>query len=40
MSSLFIIASTLIMQLDRGPQIFGLSAFGLTGYLIAAVLGL
>ena len=35
-----IIASTLIMQLDRSPHIFGLPAFGLIGYLIAAVLGL
>lgn len=34
-----IIASSLIMQLNRGPQLFGLSAFGLIGYLIAAILG-
>lgn len=34
-----IIASSLIMQLNRGPRLFGLSAFGLIGYLIAAILG-
>ncbi len=35
-----IIASSLIIQFNQGPLIFGLSAFGLTGYVIAAVLGL
>jgi len=35
-----IIASSLIIQLNKGPLIFGLSAFGLIGYVIAAFLGL
>lgn len=35
-----IIGSSLVMQLDRGPMIFGFSVFGLGGYLIAALLGL
>ena len=35
-----IIASSLIIQLNKGPLIFGLSAFGLIGYIIAAFLGL
>ncbi|MBN2030855.1 ubiquinone biosynthesis protein UbiB [bacterium] len=35
-----IIASSLIIQFNQGPLIFGLSAFGLIGYVIAAVLGL
>jgi ubiquinone biosynthesis protein len=35
-----IIASSLIIQINRGPMLFGLSAFGLTGYLFAGLLGL
>jgi ubiquinone biosynthesis protein len=35
-----IVASSLIIQLNRGPLFFGLSAFGLTGYLFAGMLGL
>jgi len=35
-----IIASSLIIQLNKGPFILGLSAFGLIGYVIAAFLGL
>jgi ubiquinone biosynthesis protein len=35
-----IVASSLIIQINRGPMIFGLSAFGLTGYLLAGLLGL
>jgi len=34
-----IISSSLIIQLNLGPKIFGLSAFGLLGYLTAAFLG-
>jgi len=35
-----IIASSMIIQLNKGPLIFRLSAFGLIGYVIAAFLGL
>ncbi len=35
-----IIASSLIIMLNRGPMLFGLSAFGLVGYLFAGILGL
>ncbi len=35
-----IIGSSLIMQTNSGPQIFGLPALGLFGYTIAAALGL
>jgi ubiquinone biosynthesis protein len=35
-----IVASSLIIQLNRGPMLFGLSAFGLVGYLLAGVFGL
>ena len=35
-----IIGSSFIIQIERGPKLFGIPAFGLVGYLIAAVLGL
>ena len=35
-----IIGSSLIVQIDKGPHIFGFPAFGIFGYLIAAILGL
>lgn len=35
-----VIASSLIIQLNMGPLVLGLSVFGLTGFLIAAFLGL
>jgi ubiquinone biosynthesis protein len=35
-----IVASSLIIQLNRGPMFFGLPAFGLTGYVLAGILGL
>lgn len=35
-----IIGSSLIMQTDTGPQLFGFPALGLLGYAIAAALGL
>jgi len=35
-----IIGSSIIVFFDKGLQFFGLSAFGLIGYLIAAILGL
>jgi len=35
-----IVGSSLVMQLDRGPMLFGFSIFGILGYLTAAVLGL
>jgi ubiquinone biosynthesis protein len=35
-----IIASSFIIMINRGPMLFGLSAFGLVGYLFAGVLGL
>jgi ubiquinone biosynthesis protein len=35
-----IVASSLIIQIDRGPALFGMSAFGLTGYLLAGLFGL
>jgi ubiquinone biosynthesis protein len=35
-----IVASSLIIQINRGPTFFGLSAFGLTGYVLAGLLGL
>jgi len=35
-----IVGSSLVMQLDRGPMLFGFSIFGIIGYLFAAVLGL
>jgi ubiquinone biosynthesis protein len=35
-----IIGSSLIMQTESGPQIFGIPALGLLGYTIAAGLGL
>jgi ubiquinone biosynthesis protein len=35
-----IIGSSLIMQTEKGPQIFGFPALGVLGYLIAAFLGL
>jgi len=35
-----IVASSLIIQINRGPAFFGLSAFGLTGYVMAGFLGL
>lgn len=35
-----IIGSSLIIQLDKGPYIFGLPVIGMLGYLIAAILGL
>ena len=35
-----IVASSLIIQINLGPTFFGLSAFGLTGYVLAGLLGL
>ncbi len=35
-----IVGSSFVLQLDRGPMIFGFSAFGLAGFLIAGLLGL
>jgi ubiquinone biosynthesis protein len=35
-----IVGSSLIMQIDKGPMVFGFPALGLIGYSIAAVLGL
>lgn len=35
-----IIGSSIIIFSDKGPFVFGLSVFGLIGYLIAAILGL
>lgn len=35
-----IVGSSLVMQLDRGPMLFGFSIFGVLGYLIAGILGL
>jgi ubiquinone biosynthesis protein len=35
-----IIGSSLVMQLEGGPTVYGLPALGLIGYLIAGVLGL
>ncbi len=35
-----IVGSSLIIQLQRGPMVFGFSALGLIGYLIAGLLGL
>ncbi len=34
-----IVGSSLVMQLDRGPMLFGFSVFGILGYLFAGVLG-
>ncbi|HPX11112.1 MAG TPA: AarF/ABC1/UbiB kinase family protein [Syntrophales bacterium] len=38
-ASAIIIGSSLIIQADVGPRIFGVSALGLFGFLLAAVLG-
>ncbi|MBN1465972.1 ubiquinone biosynthesis protein UbiB [candidate division KSB1 bacterium] len=35
-----IIGSSLIFQVDKGPQLFGFPVFGMLGYLLAALLGL
>jgi len=35
-----IIGSSLIVQLNKGPQIFDLPVFGILGYFVAAILGL
>ena len=35
-----IIASSFIIQIDKGPYLFGFSAFGIVGYFGAAILGL
>lgn len=35
-----IIGSSFVLSLDKGPMIFGFSALGLAGYLIAGLLGL
>ena len=35
-----VVGSSLVMQLERGPQVFGFPAIGLIGYLIAGLLGL
>jgi len=35
-----IIGSSFIVQLDKGPLIFGFNVIGILGYLIAAFLGL
>ena len=34
-----IIGSTIILQIDKGPSLFGISVFALIGFLIAAFLG-
>jgi ubiquinone biosynthesis protein len=36
----FVIGSSIIIQLDRGPMIFGFPVLGILGYSIAAILGL
>ncbi|HDS09807.1 MAG TPA: AarF/ABC1/UbiB kinase family protein [Firmicutes bacterium] len=38
--SSLIVSSSLIINFDVGPKIFGVSVFGLIGYIIAGVLGL
>ena len=38
--SSMIVGSSFVMSMDRGPFIFGYSAFGIIGFLFAAVLGL
>jgi len=35
-----IVGSSLVMQMERGPMLFGFSIFGIAGYLIAGILGL
>lgn len=35
-----VVGSSLVMQLEKGPVLFGFPAIGLAGYLIAAILGL
>jgi ubiquinone biosynthesis protein len=35
-----IVGSSMVMQMDKGPMLFGFSVFGILGYLIAAILGL
>jgi ubiquinone biosynthesis protein len=35
-----IVGSSLVMQMDRGPMLFGFSIFGIIGYLFAGILGL
>jgi len=35
-----IIGSSLIMQIDKGPVLFGFPVLGLLGYTVAGVLGL
>jgi ubiquinone biosynthesis protein len=35
-----IVGSSLVMQMDRGPMLFGFSVFGIIGYLFAGILGL
>lgn len=35
-----IVGSSMVMQVDKGPMLFGFSVIGLAGYLIAGLLGL
>jgi ubiquinone biosynthesis protein len=35
-----IIGSSLIMQIDKGPVLFGFPILGLVGYTVAGILGL
>ncbi len=35
-----IVGSSLVMQLEKGPMVFGFPALGLAGYIIAGILGL
>jgi ubiquinone biosynthesis protein len=35
-----IVGSSLVMQIERGPMLFGFSIFGILGYLAAGVLGM
>ncbi|MGM0442530.1 MAG: ABC1 kinase family protein, partial [Elusimicrobiota bacterium] len=37
--SALIVASSLIIQIEKGPMLLGISAFGLVGYLFATLLG-
>jgi len=35
-----IVGSSLIINIDKGPELYGYSALGMAGYLVAGVLGL
>jgi ubiquinone biosynthesis protein len=38
--SALIVGSSLIMQIDKGPMLFGFPILGLLGYSVAGILGL